>query len=119
MVKVVFSIVEQLWAGRIGEASPISARPDPIFVEILSPSRYLAHSWSGVISRMELAVFQPMTFHRCRGVIFIAGIRISLSIHRCLLVAVTVRDLEEVAGMNAGNQVLVGLRHINTVPRFE
>ena len=68
---------------------------------------------------MELAVFQPMNFHRCWGVIFLTDIRISLSIHRSLLVAVTVRDLEEVAGMNAGNQVQVRLRHINTVPRLE
>ena len=35
---------------KIGEASPISisTRPDPIFVEILSPSRYLAHGWCQV-----------------------------------------------------------------------
>ena len=35
------------FVGKSGQAIPISisTRPDPTFVEILSPSRYLAHSW--------------------------------------------------------------------------
>ena len=53
--------VQQLWARRIEEASPIliSTRPDPIFVEILSPSRYLAHIWCAASSPFFLKKYGP------------------------------------------------------------